>query len=263
MTFWVFVDFSARLPKLIDVGVTTRSANAFSPLPARDTETGADEASEVIVTVAEALPELVGAKAKVYLRLLAGRMVRGTEGPEMENSLLETESAEINSGAVPVLEIVRVCVSVWPTTTVLNLTELVERVSVGCAGGCLGPMLAHPTANRAIRIRPAAQSKLRADVEIGRDASTRRKTPCELSISQNIRLRTMLATCPADSNGTGGYLSVTVPMNSESRRSQLGGKPGGNAMACYCNLRRGSDLGNEMASQAECSFFRLARPHRP
>ena len=81
------------LPKLMEAGVTTRSANAFSPLPAKETEAGAESASVVMETVADALPVAVGVNATVYNRLLAGRIVRGTEGPLMENSLLETEKA--------------------------------------------------------------------------------------------------------------------------------------------------------------------------
>ena len=60
MTLWVLFAFRLRFPKLMDAGVTTRSAKAFSPVPARARATIPFEALLLMSNVAELFPTEVG-----------------------------------------------------------------------------------------------------------------------------------------------------------------------------------------------------------
>lgn len=131
VTFCVLVDFRARLPKLIEVGVITRFAMAASPLPERAIAAGLDAAFVVMVTVAVALPAVVGAKVRVNVTLSEGRIETGTGGPEMVNSLSETAKPDSCRVAVPVFETLNVLDAFWPTTTAWKLNELAERERPG------------------------------------------------------------------------------------------------------------------------------------
>jgi hypothetical protein len=53
------------LPKLTEAGVTVRLGLLFSPLPAKLTEVGAEEAFELILKVAVEFPGDVGANVNV------------------------------------------------------------------------------------------------------------------------------------------------------------------------------------------------------
>ena len=65
VTFWVLVLFSVRLPKLIEAGVKTRSAKAFSPDPVKATLSETVWILLAIWSVPDALPEAVGANVIV------------------------------------------------------------------------------------------------------------------------------------------------------------------------------------------------------
>jgi hypothetical protein len=131
VTFWVLFAFRLRFPKLMDAGVTTSSAKAFSPVPARARATIPSEALLLMSNVAEVFPTEVGENVITKDKLVDGKIVAGIAGPLAANCGLEIEREASRSAAVPELLILSVCDWVWPTTTVLKLKWLAETRSEG------------------------------------------------------------------------------------------------------------------------------------
>ena len=215
MTFCVLVVFKTRLPKLIETGVITSVARAFSPVPEREMEAGTEDTLVVILTVAETLAAAVGAKVTVYARLPDGGIDCGIEGPAMENCLSETEREEIVAEAVPVFEMVSVCLAVCPTTTFWKLNEVAEKERER-EGGCVEFTLAQPIAKAEISSRPAAQARLREEKEIERSPSTWRKVP-RVAMNDQSSFRCMVSQpVPGTVMGQGGNCPALYKRTGES-----------------------------------------------
>ena len=118
VTFCVVVDFTVSFPKLTTLGVSTKDADAPSPLPLSEIDAGCAEALVRMLAVAFVFPEFVGENVKLKLALDIDGIVFGTARPATENCWFETNTDEICKGAALVFVIVIACVACCPTATV-------------------------------------------------------------------------------------------------------------------------------------------------
>jgi hypothetical protein len=81
------------LPKLIDAGEMARVAVWLSQVPAKLTASWGFHAFELMLSMAEALPEPVGVNETLKETLLDALTVKGTDAPVIENWLLEIARA--------------------------------------------------------------------------------------------------------------------------------------------------------------------------
>src|SRR5215472_490801 len=114
----------ATFPKLRLLGLMLTVRLAAIPEPSRATEVGEVGALLTMETLPDAVPTLVGRKARVIVVCCPGLTFKGSVKPLALNVDPITVTCVIVNVAVPVLEIIKACDKFVPTTTFPKLMDV-------------------------------------------------------------------------------------------------------------------------------------------